>query len=222
MADRHEIIVSGDGSHTIISPIFKTAYHSHHGALTESEVVFIQAGLEYLKSHDFKKISVFEMGFGTGLNAILAWIWAEKEQIPVTYHTVEAYPVPTELITQLNYVDKIGYQDSYMQLHTCTWAQEHKLSDFFTFCKHQSTIESLVLDQQFDVIFFDAFAPSSQPHLWEQDNIQKMYDLLKYNGVLTSFCAQGAFKRYLKAVGFTVESLAGPPGKREMTRALKL
>jgi tRNA U34 5-methylaminomethyl-2-thiouridine-forming methyltransferase MnmC len=222
MPDNHEIILSGDGSHTLISPIFQTAYHSHHGAITESEVVFIEAGLEFLQSKGYQNIRVFEMGFGTGLNAILAKIWAEKEQITLQYHTVEAYPVPLEVINRLNYSEKIGHQEHFFNLHTTAWGQEHIISKYFGFCKWQSTIEDLELNETFDAIFFDAFAPSSQPHLWEEKNIKKMYNLLQPGGVLTSFCAQGAFKRHLKTVGFSVQSLPGPPGKREMTRAIKV
>jgi tRNA U34 5-methylaminomethyl-2-thiouridine-forming methyltransferase MnmC len=222
MPDNHEIILSGDGSHTLISPIFQTAYHSHHGAITESEVVFIGAGLAFLQSQGYQNLRVFEMGFGTGLNAILAKIWSEKEKISIKYHTVEAYPVPLEVISQLNYTNIIGHQQDFISIHTSSWGDEHMISDHFVFCKWQSTIESLELNELFDAIFFDAFSPSFQPHLWEEKNIKKMYDLLRQGGVLTSFCAQGAFKRHLKAVGFIVEALPGPPGKREMTRAIKL
>lgn len=221
MPNNHEIILSGDGSHTLISPIFQTAYHSHHGAITESEVVFIEAGLTFLQSQGYQNIRVFEMGFGSGLNALLAKIWSEKEKINLKYHTVEAYPVPIEVIRQLNYTDKIGHHQDFLSMHTCSWGDEHVIDDHFVFCKWKCPIEELQLNKTFDAIFFDAFAPSSQPHLWEEKNIKKMYDLLQYGGVLTSFCAQGAFKRHLKAVGFTVQSLPGPPGKREMTRAIK-
>ncbi len=222
MSENHELFISGDGSHTLISPIFQTSYHSLHGAIQESEIVFINAGLEYLKAKSHQNIFVFEMGFGTGLNAILAKIWAAQNNIKLCYHTVEAYPVPMEVIYKLNYHNIIGNQQDFIDLHHLSWSRLHTLSEYFDFCKWDGTLEEIELEPKFDAIFFDAFGPSTQPDLWNIGIMSKMYDMLNDGGVLTSFCAQGAFKRHLKSAGFMVDALPGPPGKREMTRAVKV
>lgn len=216
-----EISISGDGSHTVHSSLFNTLYHSHHGALSESLVVFIQSGLNYQKEKGCKCLSVFEMGFGTGLNALLAYQWAKDNKVCITYHTVEAYPLKPEVISQLNYAERCGDGDIFHQLHQISWNQTHHISEHFTFKKYFSKIEDLDIEDTYDVIFYDAFAPNTQSHLWEEPILNKMYQILRKNGVLVTFCAQGAFKRHLKSVGFQVSGIPGPPGKREITRALK-
>ena len=221
MSQKPELIVSGDGSHSIVSPLFNTTYHSKNGAITESQVVFIDAALNYLLAANYKSIDVFEMGFGTGLNAILAQQWAEEHQIALTYNTVEAFPVDLEIVHSLNYGSILNCRDAFLLLHEIDWNKSHNISPYFNFCKWNQTIESLELNQKFDAIFYDAFAPSEQPELWQIKILAKMFDRLNHGGVLTSFCAQGAFKRNLKEVGFRIESIPGPPGKREMTRAIK-
>ena len=221
MDQKPELILSGDGSHSIVSSVFNTAYHSRHGAVTESRVVFIAAALDYLLGKGYKSIDVFEMGFGTGLNAVLAQKWAEEHQTQINYHTVEAFPVNYEVIWDLNYGMLLQCEDTLEQLHTCTWDSEHTISTYFTFVKWQNRIEDLDIRQSFDAVFYDAFAPATQPELWQVPVLSKVYAWMRQGSVLTSFCAQGAFKRTLKEVGLTVESIPGPPGKREMTRAVK-
>jgi len=221
MPDNQLLQLSKDGSHTLMSEKFQVTYHSIHGAVTESNVVFIDAGLNFLLKDNYSFISVFEMGFGTGLNALLAYIWAEKNQIILVYHTVEAFPVSKEISDQLNYGDILGHKELFQQLHRCEWGLEISISPYFSFCKYHIALENLVVKTKADVIFFDAFSPASQPLLWEIPILAKMYKILNNNGILVSYCAQGAFKRNLKTVGFRVEGIPGPPGKREMTRAIK-
>jgi tRNA U34 5-methylaminomethyl-2-thiouridine-forming methyltransferase MnmC len=221
MPDNPLLQLSNDGSHTLISEKYQVTYHSIHGAVTESNVVFIDAGLNYLKEGKHSTLSVFEMGFGTGLNALLAFIWAEKNQIKLIYHTVEAYPVDRVLTDQLNYSEILGHHGVFQLLHSCEWNKQISLSPYFSFCKYHTKVENLDSDFKSDVIFFDAFSPASQPQLWEPPLLAKMYHMLNDFGVLVSYCAQGAFKRNLKTVGFRVEGIPGPPGKREMTRAIK-
>lgn len=220
----HEMIqTSGDGSHTVLSKTFEdVTYHSRHGAIAESNVVFIDAGLNYHLSRGKKQIKVFEMGFGTGLNALLSYIWSREKQVSVDYQTVEAYPLESHIFLQLNYAEILGEKSVFESLHTIAWDQKHVIADFFSFNKHLSLVEDVKIDGRVDVIFYDAFAPSSQPHLWEIPILEKMYGVLNNGGILVSYCAQGAFKRNLKTCGFLVESIPGPPGKREMTRAVKL
>ena len=221
MSDKLSLKLSHDGSHTVISEKFQVTYHSIHGAITESNVVFIDAGLNFLLKNNYNTISVFEMGFGAGLNALLSFIWAEKNQIKVIYHTVEAYPVNKKMSDQLNYCEILGHDKVFHQLHSCDWNTEINITPFFSFCKYHCELENLESNHKSDVIFFDAFSPASQPHLWDVPILSKMYGMLNESGVLVSYCAQGAFKRHLKAVGFRVEGIPGPPGKREMTRAVK-
>lgn len=221
MSQKPELIISGDGSHSIVSPLFNTLYHSTHGAITESKVVFIDAALNYLLASNYKSINVFEMGFGTGLNAVLAQQWAEKHQTSLNYHTVEAFPIDLETVYSLNYGTILDCKDIFFHLHEVDWNKSLNISPYFNFCKWNQTIETLEVHQKFDAIFYDAFAPSEQPELWQVPILAKMFDQLYHGGVLTSFCAQGAFKRNLREAGFKVESIPGPPGKREMTRAIK-
>jgi tRNA U34 5-methylaminomethyl-2-thiouridine-forming methyltransferase MnmC len=221
MASDEHIKLSLDGSHTVISEIFDVPYHSKHGAIAESNVVFLDAGLNYFKDQGKDYIRIFEMGFGTGLNVFLSFIWSATNNVKLTYHTIEAFPLGIETTSQLNYPEILGEKEVFENLHSCDWDLKHYLSKGFEFCKHLEKLEEFKTDQNFDVIFYDAFAPSSQPELWDIPVLQSMYDILDTGGIIVSYCAQGAFKRNLKAVGFTLENLPGPPGKREMTRGIK-
>ena len=222
MPETELIQLSGDGSHTMISRLFdNTTYHSRHGAISESNVVFIDAGLNYHLLQEKKQIRVFEMGFGTGLNALLSYIWSKIHQIDISYQTVEAYPINSSVAEQLNYSSILGEKSIFDLLHNLSWDEKHLIRDTFTFQKYHCLIEEVKITDHVDVIYYDAFAPSNQPHLWEVPILSKMYDLLDDGGILVSYCAQGAFKRNLRFCGFQVESIPGPTGKREMTRAIK-
>ncbi len=221
MPDQPLIQISEDGSHTLKSKKFEVTYHSIHGAITESNVVFIDAGLAYSALNKPTRISVFEMGFGSGLNALLSFMWATNNNVNLQYHTIEAFPVSVTTAEQLNYPNILGNDDIFRKLHTCPWNTEITLSSDFIFTKYLLDAETAVIPHLYNVIFFDAFSPATQPNLWETPFLKKMFDLLLPNGILVSYCAQGAFKRNLRSVGFRVESLPGPPGKREMTRAVK-
>ncbi|MFZ1748640.1 MAG: tRNA (5-methylaminomethyl-2-thiouridine)(34)-methyltransferase MnmD [Saprospiraceae bacterium] len=222
MHDQKSIRLSSDGSHTLFSDTFGVTYHSFHGAITESTVVFIDAGLHYFAHRAKKNISVFEMGFGTGLNALLAAIWADKENIEVAYHTVESNPISTELAEKLNYPQHLGHHELFKSLHSAHWDLEIELSPKFTFKKYHCRLEDLPFAQKYDVIFYDAFSPGEQPSLWETEILKTMFDILLPGGILVTYCAKGQFKRTLRGLGFEVQSLAGPPGKREITRAIKV
>lgn len=222
MPKKSEIVLSDDGSHSVLSSKFHTTYHSTHGALTESSVVFIDAGLNFQKEKGYKRLSVFEMGFGTGLNALLAKLWSDKNKFSIDFFTVEAFPIEREIIDSLNYGELVENTTDLLEIHDCSWERKHQLSDFFSISKFQTKIEDLGIEDKFDVVFYDAFGPGVQPELWESDILGKIYNILNPGAVLTTFCAQGAFKRNLKSVGFEVYRLPGPPGKREMTRAIKI
>lgn len=217
-----EIEYALDGSTTLISPIYKTSYHSIKGAFLETDTVFIQAGLaHFLQIYSSKNISIFEMGFGTGLNIFMAYQWAKKHQVKLDVHTVDNFILDRETLKKLNFTSQLGDALFFETLHECPWNQTILLDPMMTITKHCASLHELSLDQQFDVIFYDAFAPSSQPELWTKEVMQQMFDILRSPGLLVTYCAQGQFKRNLKSAGFSVESIPGPPGKREMTRASK-
>lgn len=215
--------VTEDGSHTLFSGQFGENYHSRHGAVTESNHVFIQAGLACMARQRGRKIEVLEAGFGTGLNALLTWQMAEKEGMEVSYTGMEAYPVSTEEAGQLNYAEVAvpGQQDAFLQLHRAPWGEFIALSEQFHFKKIAMLIQEFRAETAFDVVYFDAFAPQTQPELWTAAVMAHFFEALRPGGVLVTYCAQGAFRRNLKAAGFVLESLPGPPFKREMTRALR-
>lgn len=218
-----KIFETQDGSHSIFSESFGVSYHSKYGAIRESTHVFIEAGLFY-KAPGAKQLSVLEIGFGTGLNALLTLLEAGRRQLPVRYEAVEAYPITSGQAQLLNYPEILGEQlaaATFMRLHELPWDEEHALTPYFAFCKKKALFEQIQYLDAFDLIYFDAFAPNAQPELWEEEVLGRMYGALKENGALTTYCAKGSVKRCLKKLGFAVESLKGPPGKREMTRAVK-
>lgn len=217
-----KIILTEDGSHSLFSEDFNETYHSFHGAVQESNHVFLKEGLSFLEERD--EIRVFEVGFGTGLNALLSACWASKENKKIVYDSVEAYPVGKEIIDKLNYPGIIDCSQSiewFKALHQASWDQLHELNHYFKFRKIQSKLQAVSFEKKYDIIFFDAFAPNKQADMWELNIIQNMFNLLNAGGVLVTYCAKGQFKRDLNTAGFQVASLSGPPGKKEMVRALK-
>jgi tRNA U34 5-methylaminomethyl-2-thiouridine-forming methyltransferase MnmC len=212
-----KIVRTHDGSNTLIHKSINEHYHSIHGAEQEGRHVFIQNGLELVSNKS--EIKVFEMGFGTGLNALLAHEFATKHQIKMTYYSIEAYPLSVDEASQLDYDNLIKDASVFKKLHEAAWNEHVAVSAQFSLHKIEGFLEktSLALLEPIDVIFYDAFAPSAQAFLWEPDILQKMYDLLAPEGLLSTYCAKGQFKRNLKAVGFEVKAAPGPPGKREMT-----
>ena len=211
------IIQTQDGSHTIKNESTGDTYHSVHGAIQESQHVFIQSGLEYfLARHPKKKINLLEVGFGTGLNALLT-IQAYPN-INIEYTSLEPYPLTKEVFQELNYNNK----ETLLHLHECDWATPCWITPNFKLIKLRSTLADAVLpENHFDVVYFDAFAPNSQPELWTQEAFIKIKSAMQASAVLVTYCAKGQVKRDLKAVGFAVESIPGPPGKREMIRATR-
>jgi len=220
--DAVSLAITKDGSYTLYAPRFSSHYHSTHGARQESNHVFIGAGLDYYLNTQRSSLAILEMGFGSGLNALLAQVYAEQKQLPVLYETVEAYPIQEEIISTLNYHRTDEEKVIFDQLHLLSWDIEHTISDHFRFRKYLGLIEEVQLLSTYDIIFYDAFGPGSQPHLWQEEVLEKLCSRLVQGGILVTYCAQGAFKRALKAIGMQVEGIPGPPGKREMTRAIKL
>lgn len=218
-----KIISSADGSDTLFNPELKETYHSQKGALAESMHVFINEGLlKVASSKDV--ITVLEVGFGTGLNALLTLDFSENQTLKIRYVSLETSPLPSEIYLKLNYPEYYpGLGKSFELFHTSPWNQEVNMSHFFLLHKVLCPLEEFEGNElQADVIYFDAFAPSRQPNIWSLANLSKCFELMKPGGILVTYCAQGQFKRDLKAAGFEVETLPGPPGKKEMTRGVKI
>ena len=222
MMGKDEIYITEDGSHSIRSNRFGVGYHSKHGAIDEAYHVFIDAALRF-KAVVQKDINILEIGFGTGLNAFITYLEAIKRNLHITYTAVEAYPITIDQAETLNYPRLLNTekQDFYLNMHRAEWNTSICLDESFSINKQLIKFEELNFINEFDIIYFDAFAPNAQPELWSQEMMQKMYQALKENGILTTYCAKGVVKRTMKSVGFTIEALPGPPFKREMTRAIK-
>jgi len=217
-----EKLLTADGSHTLFSPEFNEIYHSRNGAIQESNHVFIQHALAQIEKEN---IRVFELGFGTGLNAFLAFLFAQNKGKHIHYQGVELYPIAIEIAQSLNYADELEggkFKPEFLQLHTASWNETHALGNNFSFQKnHISILDYLPAANDVDVIFFDAFAPDIQSDLWSEAVFKKMYAMLKTGGRLSTYCAKGNVRRAMQAAGFKVERTPGPPGKREMLVAVK-
>jgi tRNA U34 5-methylaminomethyl-2-thiouridine-forming methyltransferase MnmC len=215
----NKLVITNDGSHSIYNPEVNETYHSKHGAIVEAEYVFIKNGL---LAENKKQFNILEVGFGTGLNALLTAQKAQQKKIDINYHGIELYPVPKESYIQLNFTELIGEEKSkLLNLHECNWEEEHVINKFFKLTKNEIALENYTSKTKFDIIYFDAFSPEKQAELWTAEIFQNMYDLLKEDGFLVTYCAKGVVKRTMKAVGFEIVVLDGPPGKRQMTRANK-
>lgn len=223
MAAELKVITTSDGSHSLYHPALKETYHSTHGAITESRHVFIQKGLAYQMSLGLKVVSVLEVGFGTGLNALLTLDFAlQHPDMDIIYHSLEPFPLPTDVVDQLNYAELAGLSSKdFRDLHECAWDEPSNLRSNFHFLKIKSRLEDMTSNVPFDLVYFDAFAPSKQEEMWSFALLEKVYEMMNLGGVFVTYCAQGQLKRNLKAIGFTIETLEGPPGKKEMTRAVK-
>lgn len=218
------IITTGDGSHSLRNEALNETYHSVHGALQESVHVFIRNGLEHRLQHVHDKpLSVFEVGFGTGLNALLTANYALDHAVPIVYTSIEAFPVPEEIWRTLNYASSEEAQKKFYSLHEASWETKQTIAAEFHLHKMHTTLEALTLPaSSFDVVYFDAFAPNKQPDLWTLPMLEKVAVLLKPGGVFVTYCAKGQLKRDLKSLGLTTETLSGPPGKKEMVRATRV
>ncbi|TRO63970.1 tRNA (5-methylaminomethyl-2-thiouridine)(34)-methyltransferase MnmD [Christiangramia sabulilitoris] len=220
-----KIIKTGDGSVTIHLPEWDEQYHSKHGAVQEARHVFLKMGLHYfLEFNQTLNVSILEIGFGTGLNAFLSFLEAEKSDLKVNYTGVEAYPVSSEEVLQLNYPEasEAGDKTTYFKkIHDIPWEKAGEISPSFKLTKQQKKFDEIIDDNLYDIIYFDAFGARVQPELWTEEIFAIMYRALKDNGVLVTYAAKGSVRRAMLATGFLVEKLPGPPGKREMLRAVK-
>ncbi|SDS21299.1 tRNA U34 5-methylaminomethyl-2-thiouridine-forming methyltransferase MnmC [Gillisia sp. Hel1_33_143] len=223
---KREIITTGDGSSTIHIPEWNEQYHSKHGAIQEARHVFIEMGLKKILERDnCKEISILEIGFGTGLNAMVTWEAIEAKEIFINYTGVEAYPVAVEEIIQLNFAEEIKLENSkaiFNKLHVTSWEEANKISENLTLTKQQKFFHQIEDVDTYDLIYFDAFGARVQPDLWTVEIFEKMFKATKQDGILVTYAAKGSVRRAMLEVGYKVERLQGPPGKREMLRATKV
>jgi tRNA U34 5-methylaminomethyl-2-thiouridine-forming methyltransferase MnmC len=218
---KREIIITSDGSTSIHLPDWNENYHSKHGAIQEAKHVFIKNGLALFEN---KSISILEVGFGTGLNAIITFLEAIKLNIVIDYQGVEAYPVSKDELKNMNYMEQLeatNHANVFAEMHNCEWEKKFFLSTDFIIIKRNQFFDDINDIEKFDLIYFDAFGYRVQPELWRTEIFFKMFNALKPNGVLVTYAARGVVKRSMIEVGFFVEKLEGPPGKREMFRAKK-
>ena len=215
-----KIVSTTDGSDTLYSPQFNEHYHSTFGAISESSHIFIREGLNFCK---LKSVNIFELGFGTGLNAFLSFLESKKQNLTVKYTSIEKYPITHDIIKNLNYPKLLSqkHQNVFNQLHECTWDKEIKISENFVFKKILIDFNKYEFTENFDVVFFDAFAPETQPELWSTENFRKIYLALNNFGILTTYSSKGIVKNNLREAGFIVKRLKGPKGKRHILRAEK-
>ncbi|WP_452228914.1 MULTISPECIES: tRNA (5-methylaminomethyl-2-thiouridine)(34)-methyltransferase MnmD [unclassified Lacinutrix] len=223
---KRKIIITEDGSTTIHIPEWNEHYHSTHGAIQEAEHVYLKNGLHhYVDENNAESISILEIGFGTGLNAFMTLLEAEKRNLKIQYKGVEAFPISLEELQQLNYVTQLDASKkevAFNKLHEVPWETEAQITSNFHLIKEQKDFSEINEKEAFNIIYFDAFGAGVQPELWTEEIFKSMFNALKKNGVLVTYAAKGTVKRALRSVGFDLKRLPGPPGKRHMLRATKL
>ena len=218
-----EIIITADGSSSIYLPEIDESYHSKHGAIQEAYHVFIKNGLDEFGNNS--KVDLLEIGFGTGLNCFITFLEAKKRKLSINYVGVEGYPLSKEELDKLNYVDQLkcsGNELIFKSMHEMSWNEKQDLGNLFSLTKRRQFFDDIDDKNAFNLIYFDAFGARVQPELWTERIFKKMFDSLKNNGVLVTYSAKGSVRRAMLAVGFSVDKLPGPPGKREMLRGCKM
>lgn len=219
---KRQLIETEDGSHSFYLPELDEHFHSTHGAIQESQHVFIESGLKQISK---KTVNIFEAGFGTGLNALLSIIESDKSGQIIHYYGIEKYPLTPDEYTRLNYSSLTGFDchPTFLSMHECPWEKTLKLSADFSFTKLQNDLTTYPFDgcPLFDLVYYDAFAPNKQGDMWNISIFERIYQHCAPGAILVTYCARGEVRRTLQAVGFQTEKIPGPPGKREMLRAIK-
>ena len=218
---KKQLVTTKDGSSSIYIADLNEHYHSYHGAIQEAQHVFIKNGLNAYKS-DNKKIRILEVGFGTGLNCLLTLI--NKQDCEIHYYGLEKFPLDSDLTNNLNYIKQLEaekFKDAFKKMHSSSWNKKFELSQNFYLDKLNNTLQNIEFKKPFDIVYYDAFGPRAQSEMWEKPLFEKIYSAMNLEALFVTYCAKGQFKRDLKEIGFNVETLQGPPGKREMIRAIK-
>lgn len=213
-------ILTSDGTSTLYSEKYRAHYHSIHGSYTEAKHIFISAGLAQSQAQPIK---VLEVGFGTGLNAALTAYWALENSKPVIYQTLELHPLSSENLTLLNYTQTLQPETATLWKNICAaqWEKEVLINPYFTIHKVATDFVQWIPKDSFDVVYFDAFSPTDQPEMWEENQLKKIYDAMNEQGILVTYSIKGTVKRALQNIGFSTERLDGPPGKKHFLRAIK-
>ncbi|MEN8123885.1 MAG: tRNA (5-methylaminomethyl-2-thiouridine)(34)-methyltransferase MnmD [Bacteroidota bacterium] len=217
------IIKTKDGSSSIYLPDLDEYYHSKHGAINEAYHVFIKNGLDLFDKGS--NIDIMEIGFGTGLNCFITFLESQKRKLQINYNGIDAFPLKAEEISQLNYVEElkaVDHKNIFNKIHQTDWNEQIKINSNFVLKKRKQFFKEINDKNQFDLIYFDAFGARVQPELWTEEIFNRMYIALKNNGILVTYSAKGSVRRAMQSVGFVVERLPGPPGKREMLRGKKI
>lgn len=217
-----ELVITSDGSHSLYIKEMDEQYHSKHGAIAEAKKIFIEYGLEYLANRK-KELKVFEVGFGTGLNALLTLIYANSLRLKIYYDTIEKYPLKPEEINSLNFMKELHLNENLLsKMHSAPWEEWVNIQEGFKLFKRQIDLLDLNMEDSYDLIYFDAFAPEKQAKMWSEEVFIKLYNSLNKHGVLVTYCVKGEIRRRLIEIGFKIEKLKGPiGGKREVLRAIK-
>ena len=217
------IIQTSDGSSSVYLPEWDENYHSRHGAIQEAYHVFIKSGLDLFK--DGSSLTILEMGFGTGLNCMITFLEARKRDLTIDYRALEGYPLEPELIFALNHLEQLKAEEDstvYQRIHNSDWGVSSKISPNFNLFKQEMMFEDYQDQEAVDLIYFDAFGARVQPELWTEVIFKKMYEALNKEGMIVTYAAKGSVRRAMQTVGFEVERLPGPPGKREMLRGIRI
>jgi len=225
MLDNLQFVTTTDGSKTIFNPQIGENYHSRHGALQESKHVFLKSGLEfYLERNCSKRVSILEVGFGTGLNFLLSADYCLSKQIHLNYTGIEAYPLPPEIINATGYSDYVTEEvnSGFLNCYTQAIDKQTVLNKYCEFLIAKCKLEDFETDHSFDILYFDAFAAIHQPEMWTDEALTICCKHLKQGGVFVTYAITGNLKRSMKALGFSIEKAPGAPGKREMLRAIKI
>jgi len=216
-----KIILSKDGSHTLYREDIDETYHSRHGAIQEALHVFIEMGLKEVEKSK-KEINILEVGFGTGLNALLTCLNSKSS---INYIGLETFPLQSKVLDDLNYdttVNGDNSQEIFNSIHNAPWEVKYPITSLFSIKKVENEIQKFEITQPIDLVYYDAFGPNSQAEMWDISIFEKLYKAMSSSGVFVTYCAKGQVRRDLKSVGFVMERLEGPPGKREMLRGKKL
>jgi len=213
-------ILTADGSYTLHSKLHNAHYHSLNGAVQESQHIFISHGFNFINK---KELKILEVGFGTGLNAALTAHQAIITKHKTIYYGVDLFPISEEILSKLNYSSFLQKDigNIWDEINSAKWGETVKISDYFTITKFHRDFITMALENEFDIVYFDAFAPEDQPEMWLPKIFQKLYNATSKNGILVTYCSKGIVKQALRDAGYSIKRLPGPPGKRHMIRAIK-
>lgn len=220
-----EVVSTGDGSHTLFIPALGEHYHSFHSSVREAYHVYVEAGLEWVLERVQGEVEVFEVGFGTGLNALVTALTAKEAGRSVHFNSIELYPLEPQMCSALNYckhIEDAAASKIFESLHAAQWNEQAAIHSNFSLFKFQDDFMKWTPESNaYHLILFDAFGFRAQEELWSVDIFRKCLSMLKPGGALVTYASKGLVRRNMLEAGFLVEKLPGPPGKREMVRAVK-